>query len=543
MITPLLKSVLAPVVQSRRMIRGLWYFVAALCAVHALALTIHWLGRDLPPALVHLTAMGAGWIAFLRAKSWEPDYREFARQVEARHPDLHAIFLTAIEQMPDRRTGELHFLQQRVVQSAIDEARKRQLLEPVSAGRNTAHIAGALAIGILSFLIVPAPAPAPDRLAATPPAKEEVSVTPGDVTIERGSGLVVLAKFHRAVPSEATLVIAPQNQPPQRIPLVKNLEDPVFGGGLPEVNSDLAYRIEYAGSVTRDFAVRVFEHPRLDRADATVRFPEFAKLGEKKLSDTRRVSGVIGSELDVAFHLNKAVKSATLVAKDGAQVPLTVHPDKPLVELRAFPLKNSAAYELRLEDADGRSSKVPAQFVIDALPNRRPELKFAAPKGDQRVTPIQEVAFRAQAWDDFGLARYGLAVNIAGRGEKEIELGGNSAVDERRDLAHLLKLEEIGVKADELVSWFLWAEDVGPDGKSRRTESDIFFAEVRPFEEIYRPGDGQEGSEQQQQRQQGGGGGGARRPSSLICKSRSSPRAGISSDRKRRRRKARPRNI
>src|SRR5205085_2502066 len=51
--------------------------------------------------------------------------------------------------------------------------------------------------------------------------------------------------------------------------------------------------------------------------------------------------------------------------------------------------------------------------------------------------------------------------------------------------------------------WHLWADDVGPDGKPRRTESDIFFAEVRPFEEIYRPGDESAGDQQQQ----GGAGG------------------------------------
>ena len=36
------------------------------------------------------------------------------------------------------------------------------------------------------------------------------------------------------------------------------------------------------------------------------------------------------------------------------------------------------------------------------------------------------------------------------------------------------------------MSWHLWAEDIGPDGKPRRTAGDMFFAEVRPFEEIFR---------------------------------------------------------
>jgi hypothetical protein len=38
----------------------------------------------------------------------------------------------------------------------------------------------------------------------------------------------------------------------------------------------------------------------------------------------------------------------------------------------------------------------------------------------------------------------------------------------------------------QLVSYFVWADDYGPDGQVRRTYSDMFFAEVRPFEEIFR---------------------------------------------------------
>ena len=38
------------------------------------------------------------------------------------------------------------------------------------------------------------------------------------------------------------------------------------------------------------------------------------------------------------------------------------------------------------------------------------------------------------------------------------------------------------------MSWFVWADDIGPDGKVRRTTGDLFFAEVRPFEEIFREG-------------------------------------------------------
>lgn len=503
MITPLLQTALEPVIDRHRRLRSLRWLVLGL-AVLAIAAAV--------VVTRQVAIPGRGLLAFLlvlvifvmsRAlgRQWQPDFRAIARRIEQQHPELHALLITAVEQEPDPQTGKLNFLQQRVVRQVAEESRRANWMDAVPGWRLWSLRLAALvcAVGTLAISFQSTRAKHLP-VAHHGVADESVTVNPGDTTIERGSGLVVLANFHQHPPGEATLVVQPKNQPAQRIPLVKNLDDPVFGGGVPEVDGDLTYHVEYAGEATRDFTVKVFEHPRLDRADATLHYPEYTKLPEKKVPDTHRVSGVEGTKLEVAFQLNKPVKSATLVAKDGSTVALAVDADKPVAELRDFPLKASQTYELKLEDADGRANKLPAQFIVEALPNRRPELKFITPKGDPRVSPIEEVAFRTELWDDFGLSHYGLTINIAGRGEKQIELGSETHADEKKEVSYLLKLEELGVKPDQLISWFLWADDVGPDGKVRRTSTDMYFAEVRPFEEIFRR-DNSGGEE-------GGGGGG-----------------------------------
>src|SRR5262249_31631898 len=83
---------------------------------------------------------------------------------------------------------------------------------------------------------------------------------------------------------------------------------------------------------------------------------------------------------------------------------------------------------------------------------------------------------------------------------KSIELGHDTGAKEKRSFNYTLKLEDLGVKPDDLVSWHVWADDIGPDGKVRRTDGDLFFAEVRPFDEIFRE------SQQQSDDQQMGGG-------------------------------------
>ena len=42
---------------------------------------------------------------------------------------------------------------------------------------------------------------------------------------------------------------------------------------------------------------------------------------------------------------------------------------------------------------------------------------------------------------------------LAGGAAQEVELGRDVAGDEKQSVAHLLKLEEIGAKPDELISW------------------------------------------------------------------------------------------
>ncbi|HZJ13484.1 MAG TPA: hypothetical protein VFD27_00460, partial [Chthoniobacteraceae bacterium] len=498
MTTPLLKLALAPIVERRRQVRLLWRLAACWGVGAALAFAGAF---SSPLPLIFLVTLAA-YIVWKVSARWEPDYREIARLVERQHPELHALLLTAVEQQPDRKSGELHFLQKRVIQDAIVESRKHSWIDAVPTSRW-------VGVAVLQFLLLFALAFSLARMprgsqSTNQPgalAKDAVEVTPGDTSIERGSGLVVLAKFGPQVPSEAMLVLQPLNAAAQRIALVKNLDDPIFGGGVPEVDGDLTYHIEYAGKSTPDYRVTVFEHPRLERADATIRYPEYTHLPEKQIPDTRRVTAVEGSQLAVEFQLNKPVKSAKLVGKDQSIVPLEVDSQKAVATLKNFPLKNGQTYELKLEDSDGRANKLSSQLVVNVQANRRPDLKFKAPKGDQSVTALQEVSFKAEAWDDFGMPAYGLNYTVAGQEPEEVIVGHDSKPDEHLMMEHLLQLEKLSVEQDQLVSWYLWADDFGPDGKVRRTASDMFFAEVRPFEEIFRPG--HEGAGQQGQQQQG----------------------------------------
>ena len=497
-----LKARLELVAERQRRLR-FWRSLAACWAGAALAglglmalqRTSGWTSSLGCPALA-LLSVAALVVVLLRQGRAEPDWRALARQIEGRHPGLDGRLLTAIQQEP-QGGRDLGFMQERLVREVLGQSQRNDWADIVPNSRlswaRAAHwVALALLAGALSGLRATG---GRHLLARNPDFDFRIAVSPGDTQLERGESLVVVARFGRALPANVDLVIGPPAGATRRIPLVKSLSDPLFGCTVPEVATNLVYHVEYGPRRTGDFTVRVFEYPRLERADAEVTFPAYTGQPPKRMENTRRLSAVEGSRLDLAVQFNKPVASARLIAKGKERNALTLAPgtNGAMAVLKQFPLAASQSYELQLVDADGRTNKTPAQFVIEVLKNRPPELRLASPPGDLRPSPLEEVAFDGTVWDDFGVRAYGLGYTVAGKDLQLVELGSAVPAQEKRSFHYLLRLEELGAQPDQLISWFVWAEDTGPDGQARRTTGDLFFAEVRPFDEIFRQGSGLEG--------------------------------------------------
>ncbi len=133
MITPLLHTVLEPVVSRHRTLRRLrWQALGlAMLAVGiaiAMSFDVH---VPSPFALSLLLLVLILWVASRAVRSWNPDVTDVARRIEERHPELHALLVTAVEQKPDPQTGKFNFLQQRVIRQVAEESRNANWLDAV----------------------------------------------------------------------------------------------------------------------------------------------------------------------------------------------------------------------------------------------------------------------------------------------------------------------------------------------------------------------------------------------------------------------------
>ncbi len=515
MIEHSLRRQLEPIMKRRRRLDLAWrlslyWLVTVLVGIVLIGVDWLW-GWKLPFAmeLWCLFAIGATILAIYRTERVGLDYQAIARDIEQHHPDLKALLLAAIEQKPDHPGGRLGYLQTQVLKEAVIHATNHDWLESIPP--RTVALANISRIVVLLLLVavfsqmLPSISLLPRTRRGVLASKGyEVTVTPGNTSVEAGSPVVILARFDGQIPMEVALSYGAPGQEQQRVPLTRNVDDVVFGGIIQDVRSDLLYHIEFTDQRSDSYKISVFDHPRLLQADAKIVYPSYTHLPEKTVQDTRRISVVEGSQVTLTFTLNKPVTTARLTPREGIALGLNLDPEHPNVLTTSFMAEKSERYELLMADAQGLQNKTPPRFTIDVHKNLPPELKPLFPNRDVAASPLEELDLHAEVSDDYGVTRYGLTYSLAGVQTQDVTLS-DSPVSGKQEIQHLLALEELGAVPDQLLTYYFWADDVGPDGQPRRTSSDIYFAEIRPFDEVFRENQSFQNQQQQQgqQEQQG----------------------------------------
>jgi hypothetical protein len=498
----------------------LWSALALCWLAWAIVGTVMWAiesgsGEKLVPdgwlfvllGLVSVTGVSCA-IASLRSVK---DVRWVARRIERKHPELNTGLLAAVEEAALTPSGPLGFLQFTVIRHALEHRRAHDWDETVPTwklrGTQLVHAAALGFLVAVAFALVgQARSHAGPRTAfESAVSAADVEVEPGNTEIERGTSLLVVARFKEGVPADATLVVDDKSHPAAARGMTRSLEDPTFAGHVESVDTDLSYRVEFAGKSTPSFQVRVFEYPELQSTDAKLVFPGYTSMAPKTALDIRHVTAVEGTELTLVCRLNKEVATAKLVDAEGKAIELTkVEGDKPVYQA-TMTLADPRRFRVALVDREGRSNKLATEIVANVTRNRPPVVKLSQPAHDVRVSPLEELKLRAEMEDDFGLVRHGLSYSMAGQEPREIILNGPAANTRKLRAEHMLEFESFHAAPDQLVTYFFWAEDIGPDGQPRRESSDMFFAEVRPFEEIFRQGEQPPGGSAANEDQEGQG--------------------------------------
>ncbi|MEC8555752.1 MAG: hypothetical protein VXZ82_12160 [Planctomycetota bacterium] len=489
------------------------------------ALVGWWLGTNKREGLIQSNALHWWWlsssvalalVAFVWHSRRGRDLGRIAERVEGHFPALNQSLITAAGIRAEN--GRFGFLQRSVIAEAIKHDVRYGWNSIVSGVAITAgwfaNVPAFLCMTIVGFSLWSVPQGEPPA----PPESEEVAsinlippeISPGNTEVERGSSLFVTARFDGALPDEVWLwhesAEADSETEPVQIAMKQSLKDPVFAAYLYGIDDSLNYRVQYADTETEAYRIDVFEYPALVRSDAKIEYPGYAGQEEKSVVDTRRVTVPMGSKVTWQLHLNKPVEVAELVAQDassGSSLELTPSKQDPKLLTASVVLTETTIWDLKLVDAAGRDNNADISLRAKVLPNRETKIQLTA-GGDSQVSPIEEFDIAAKLKDDFKVTAAGVGFQFAGGEIVERESELQPGKGKEMILSEMIDFESLGAEPRQLLSYYVWAEDRDTEGEARRTVSDMYFAEVRYFEEIYRQGEQQSQSQQQQQQQQQG---------------------------------------
>lgn len=436
---------------------------------------------------------------------------EIARVIEQKHPSLDALLLTAIEHEPeaDEPTGFLH---ERLIDHALARAATQNWPVTVANKPYTRALAAAW-LAVIAFVAtdVALRLNTPDQKSQiaqqaveTPskPTAFEVTLTPGDAEVERGSRLIIEARFNGPVPADAMLIVSePDGKIRDRLPMRLTVDEQVYGGLISKVDADTKYHVEFANQKSQEHTITVFDYPALVRADVIVTPPEYTKLPAKETKNTQKVTALEGSKIAWRIQVNKPLiaevtsksdpfsshlVAAELFGEDKTIIPLTPSSEDPTVLEAVFTAEKSQKYRLHLVDEADRANKNPPWFKVTVQSNGLAKIEVVFPKRDLQVSSIQELPVEAKISDDLGVTKSGAVFSINGNSKEIIFRHPVTEPKQKQDVRAELTLETENAQPRQLVSYYLWAEDTGPKGEVRRAMSDMFFADVRHFEDIFR---------------------------------------------------------
>ncbi len=169
-------------------------------------------------------------------------------------------------------------------------------------------------------------------------------------------------------------------------------------------------------------------------------------------------------------------------------MPLTANAD--LLD-GALTIDSDGSYRIALLDQDGLESPGDTEYFIRTLNDRPPDVRILRPASDKHVMPLEEVQIEARADDDFGIASLEIVFQTPSGKERAVPLGGGRGLTAAG--VHTLFMEELNVQPGDFVTYYARARDVNRGRRSTEARSDIFFLEVKPFEEEFVAAQSQQG--------------------------------------------------
>ena len=460
--------------------------LAALTAVGVALVAARWI--DASPRVLaaiaglSLAAAVAAVVVLLLPLRRRPTDAQVARFIEERSTGLDDRLATAVDVARQPAPPPMADLM------IADAARRAGAIDPASivaseSLRRVGFQAAAASLALLLVLIA-GRAPLREAIDATAltmfPGRVRLEVAPGSTRVKAGTPLAITARLvgNRA-PVIAQLQIADGDG---WRPIAMSLQPTgTFTQTLGAVTAPFTYRVA-AGTVTSPvYEVSVAHAPRVARIDVDYTYPQGLGMPPRSERDSGDIYAPAGTDVRVHVFTDRPVAAGELALGDGK--PLALTPAQPTEFTADLKVVSDTSYRVALADREGLKSDADTEYFIRTLDDRPPEVRVTRPAQDRQVTRLEEVDIDAEAEDDYGIDRMDLVYSVKGV-EKTTPLP-----IPKKGLTvkthHTLYLEDLDVQPGDFVAYYVRARDLTRGTRPNEARSDMFFLEVKPFEQEF----------------------------------------------------------
>jgi hypothetical protein len=295
-------------------------------------------------------------------------------------------------------------------------------------------------------------------------------VQPGDAQVDYGSALDVTAETSGAKTDQVDLVLAPEGQAEQVVPMFLG-GDGKWQATLVNVESPGNYFLRSGRARTERYSLGVITVPRLQKVTFKIALPAYTNRPpyEGPLPQTG-VSGLPGTQVTVTATSNRPLSGGQLtlsMAGEGsAGVPETI----PMIASGdneaqgAFEIHGSGKFELKVIDTDKQISTDSFAGTITQTADEKPFVRIVEPYATSFATPDATINVRAIAEDDYGISKLEIYRGLNDSRFRAVEIPVPMPAPTQFPGTTTLRLADYALSPGDVVKLFARTEDNDPAG-------------------------------------------------------------------------------
>ncbi len=431
--------------------------------------------------LATVTAVAALAVA-LHASRLSSTPVQLARLLEERLGGLDDVVVTAVDYAgrPDHVPAMADRLAAAALRAVGSDGAEAVVPSPLlTSARSRAFVATAGLVAALAVMSGPFKDAVQVSGAYLFPSRLTIVVEPGDVRVRAGRSVTITARVAGSAALAPALVAG---EGPDVVPVPMT---PTADGGfqvfVPEVTATFPYHVVAGARRSDAYTVTVVHPARVERIDLDYLYPSALELEPRREEDGGDIYAPEGTAVTLRITADWPVGATALVLGDGQRVALGVEGTSSTGQLT---VSGDGSYRIAFVDEDGVEMPDDTEYFIRTLLDWPPDVRVLRPAGDKQVSPLEEVRIEARADDDFGVQSFDLVLQKAGEAEVVVPLKGRES-GLTVNGAHTLYLEDLEVEPGDIVSYYVRARDIGRGKPSSESQSDIYFLEVKAFNDEF----------------------------------------------------------